>query len=205
SPTSLRRVLLMLHLVRPVRPAPAHAAPWPAGRCRAGPGASWNGREAARWRIGSAGGSSSRGPAPAAPAGPAGSDRAIRRPSSLTPTGGEFLAHGELGLDRQFVGSQAHRIPGGLLGQAGTLGQDKDRPDHRHPVIYGALALAHSALGGPFCGRLVGEDPDPHFSSPAHEAHQGPPGGLDLTGGDPTGLQRLPPVIPKGHLPAAAG
>ena len=75
----------------------------------------------------------------------------------------------------------------------------------RHPVLRGALALAHAGLGRLLGVRLVGEDADPHLAAALHVAGDGDTARLDLAVGDPVLLQGHQAVVAEGDLGAAGG
>src|ERR1700760_1641830 len=111
----------------------------------------------------------------------------------------EFRFHGKL------VPGEAQRFARQLLGDPGQLEHDLARLDHRDPALGVALAGAHPRLGGLLGVGLVGEDVDPDLPATFDLAGHRDTGGLDLTVGDPTALDRLDPVLAEGDGAAALG
>src|SRR6185295_18368483 len=125
--------------------------------------------------------------------------RAVRGRSSDV-----VLAHDELGLHRQLVPREAHGLTGERLGHAGQLEHHAARLDHRDPALGRALAGAHAGLGGLLGHGLVGIDVDPDLAATLDLAGHRDSGGLDLAVGEPTGLERLDPVLAELDLGLAA-
>src|SRR5262249_42461567 len=123
-------------------------------------------------------------------AAPCHSNRAARRPSSLT-----VLAQHELRLHRQLVAGQAHGLAGERLRHAGELEHHATRLDDGDPAFRVALAGAHAGLGRLLGVGLVREDVDPHLAATLDLAGHRDTSGLDLAIGQPAGLGGLQAVI----------
>src|SRR6185437_14570477 len=92
-----------------------------------------------------------------------------------------------------------------LHGHALHLEQDAAGLDHRHPVVGGALALAHAGFGRLLGHRLVGEHAHPDLAPALDEAGHGHARGFDLAVGDPAGLEHLEAEVAEGELAAGPG
>ena len=115
------------------------------------------------------------------------------------------LAPHELGLDRQLVAGQAHRLLGEVLRHARELEHHAPRLDDGDPALGVALARAHAGLGGLLRERLVGEDVDPDLAAALDLAGHRNTRSLDLAVGDPAALERLQAVLAEVQVRAALG
>src|SRR5262249_3881717 len=66
------------------------------------------------------------------------------------------FARDELGLHGKLMSGEAHRGLGDLTRHAFHFEQNLARPDHRHPLLWRALTLTHTGLGGLLRDRLIG-------------------------------------------------
>src|SRR6266508_168093 len=101
----------------------------------------------------------------------------------------------EASLDRQLLDGPLDRLSGDVVVRVRQLEEDPPGSHHGHPSLRVALARTHAGLGRLLGDGLVGEDVDPHLPAALDVAGHRDTGGLDLAGGDPTGLQGLDPVL----------
>jgi len=109
------------------------------------------------------------------------------------------------GLQRQFVGGEAHRFFGLIRADAADLEQDATLLHDTHKVVDRTLAAAHRdlvALGG---NRLVGKNPYPNLAAALHVARHRAPRCLDLPACYPAVLQRADPEISKRQVVPGSG
>src|SRR3972149_11618417 len=111
----------------------------------------------------------------------------------------QTLTGGELGPDGQLVGCKPHGRSRFFFLDTGDLKNNPACLEHRHPVVWRTLAAAHAGFCGFLRHRLVWKNPDPHLSTAAHEAGDGPAGRLYLACGQPGGLKRLQAVLAEDH------
>src|SRR5690349_14171215 len=109
----------------------------------------------------------------------------------------------KLGSKPQLVRGQAHGFRSIRPAYAFHLKQDLARPYHRYPVVWRALAFAHTGFGRLLGHRLVREQADPNFAAALHEPGHSHAAGFNLPVGNPTWLHHLQPVITKGELASA--
>src|ERR1700712_5765041 len=110
----------------------------------------------------------------------------------------------ELGLDRELVPGQAHRLAGEILRDAGQLEHHAAGLDHGDPALGRALAGAHAGLGRLLREGLVGIDVDPDLAAALNLARHRDTSGLDLAVGQPGLLHRLQAVVAELHARLAA-
>src|SRR6185503_16919939 len=113
------------------------------------------------------------------------------------------LSLDELGLDRELVPGEAHRLAREGLRHAGQLEHHAAGLHHGDPALGRTLAGAHAGLGRLLRERLVGEDVDPDLPATLDLAGHRDARGLDLTVRDPATLERLQAVLAEGHLVTA--
>src|SRR5262245_38145433 len=106
----------------------------------------------------------------------------------------------ELRLDWELHPGEPHGLAGERLRHTGQLEHDASGLDHGHPVLGGALAGAHARLRRLLRHRLIGEDVDPDLAAALDVARHGDTSRLDLTVGDPAGLERLQAEVPEVDL-----
>src|SRR5690606_36091830 len=112
----------------------------------------------------------------------------------------------KLGLNRQFVLSQAHGLASQLLGNAAAdFEQHPTRFDRRYPELGRSLTSTHSGFGRLFGHRLVRENPDPDLTNALHVACHRDTRGFDLAARDLPRFERLDTKIAEGHFRAALG
>src|SRR5205085_9010805 len=100
-----------------------------------------------------------------------------------------------LGLHRQLVAGEPHRLARQRLRHAGQLEHHAAGLDYGDPALGRALAGSHPGLGRLRRNRLVREDVDPDLAAALDLAGHRDTGGLDLAVGDPAARQRLEPVL----------
>src|SRR5438067_2782352 len=109
------------------------------------------------------------------------------------------LSFHELRLDRELRARESKRLVRQWLRNAGELEHDAARLHDCDPVLGRAFSGAHPRLCRLLRRRLVREDVDPDLPAALDLARHRDPGSLDLTVGDPTGLERLEPVVAELH------
>src|SRR3954447_2725388 len=111
----------------------------------------------------------------------------------------------ELRLQRQLLRGEAEGFLRERLRHAGQLEHDLARLDDGDPALGRALAGAHAGLGRLLRERLVREHVYPHLAAALDLARHRDAGSLDLPIGQPTGLERLDPVLAEMDLRVAWG
>src|SRR5699024_2060216 len=102
-------------------------------------------------------------------------------------------------------GSQAQSLAGSGLVYAAQLEHHPAGLYNGHPILGGAFTGTHSGFSGLLGDGLVGENLDPDLTETLAVTGHGHTGGLNLVGGNPSGLQGLQAKIAVGHLIAAQG
>src|SRR3954447_1453467 len=109
----------------------------------------------------------------------------------------------ELRLQRQLLRREAQRLLRERLRHAGQLEHDLARLHDGDPALGRALAGAHAGLGRLLRERLVREHVYPDLAAALDLARHRDTGSLDLAVGEPTGLERLDPVLAEMDLRVA--
>src|SRR5262249_31290576 len=119
--------------------------------------------------------------------------------------GALVFARDDAGFHRKLVRGEPQRLARDVLAHAGHLEEHAAGLHHRPPVVRRALTLAHARLRRLRRHRLVREDADPYLATALDVVRDRAAGGLDLTGVDPGGAQRLQPELAERHLGAGVG
>src|SRR5436309_11070430 len=108
-------------------------------------------------------------------------------------------ARHELRRDADLLGRGPERVARHVLGHADHLVQDPARLHDGHPLLRVALALAHPGLGRLLGDRLVRKDANPHLTTTLEAPGERHARGLDLSVGDPSGLEGLQAEVAEGQ------
>ena len=92
-----------------------------------------------------------------------------------------------------------------LLGHALDLEHDAAGLDDGHPLLGVTLTRTHASLGRLLGDGLIGEDRDVDTTATLHVAGHGNTSGLDLTVGDPMGLESLDTKLAEMQLGITLG
>src|SRR3954471_10938323 len=92
---------------------------------------------------------------------------------------------------------QLHRLLRVRFRYTFHLEQNLAGTDNSYPMIWCALALAHTGFGRLLGDRLVGEKSDPDFAATLDETRHRDTAGFNLAVGDVTRLQNFQPEVAK--------
>src|SRR3984885_583949 len=116
---------------------------------------------------------------------------------------GIVLAAHYLGRQRQLARGQPKSFLRGRFRNAFHFKQDLARPDHRHPLVGRAFALAHTSLRRFLRNRLVRKQADPNLAATLDEARHRDTSRLNLPVRDPAATHGFQPEFAKSEAGAA--
>src|SRR5665213_906110 len=127
------------------------------------------------------------------------------RALSIYPFSFGRLTHHEFRFHTDLVGREPHRFLRDFRRNAFHLEQDLSRPDYRNPLFRSAFTLTHTGFSRLLCDRLIGEQPDPHFTAALDETGHRDTGGFNLPRSNPAATHCLQAVLAERNRRTAPG